>query len=115
MSMSADTIVRFSLDALLLAAAGLNMFLAHRNIKGWRTIRAIRQIGWSYVRDLQQQGVELPPRCFLCCQILPDHVEGCGFEETMKRELGALTERLTRPAIKYYPRGEKPPEWKDWN
>ena len=71
MSMSADTIVKFSLDALLLAAAGLNMFLAHRNIKGWRMVRAIRQIAWSYERDLAEMGVRLPPRCILCFQILP--------------------------------------------
>lgn len=66
-------------------------------------LRALNQIVWAYTGELLRMGVTLPPRCVVCCQILPRHVDGCLMENRipMHEAQGAR--------IKYYANGEHPP------
>ena len=95
--------------SLMWFAAVLNIWMSWRSLRVIRTNREMREIIFAYEKDLSERGVTLPPRCVWCCQILPKHVDGCDFD-VYYQQLGKLTEFLTRPKIKYYPKGEKPPE-----
>lgn len=75
---------------------------ARRNCRDWRRLRALNQIVWAYTKELLEKGVTLPPRCVMCVQILPRHVDGCLMQH-------AFDEQPPRPRIKYYPKGEHPP------
>ena len=89
---------------------GSAVWLSLRNLREWRIVRAIRLISASYELELLERGVTLPPRCIACRQVLPRHVDGCPVDDHLKDDLGRVTERLTRPPIKYDPTGRKPPE-----
>jgi hypothetical protein len=88
---------------------GISVPTCLRHIRELRTTQAMREILFAYEQDLRDQGVTLPPRCVCCFQILPDHVEICDMRPHYER-LGKVTEFITRPPIKYYPKGEHPPE-----
>lgn len=78
------------------------------NIRMLRTNWQMRVLIWAYEKDLRERGVTLPARCPQCVTILPEHVNDCPLRETYE-QLDALTRLLTRPRIKYYPGGERPP------
>jgi hypothetical protein len=90
------------------AACLFSVALSWRSIRAIRTNRALRQIILAYEKELYERGVSLPPRCVFCCQILPRHVEGCDFED-IYAEHNRIVAILTRPPIKYYPKGTEPP------
>lgn len=86
-------------------AAVLNfvqIFRAQREIR-WN--RDARIILFAYEKELLERGVTLPPRCSYCCQILPQHVDGC----ILSDPIDGMIEPLTRPPIKYYRDGSQPP------
>lgn len=90
----------------LVLAAMLNfvqIFRAQREIR-WH--RHARIIFFAYEKELLERGVTLPPRCAYCCQVLPKHVDGCILADEIT---DPAAERLTRPKIKYYPDGSRPP------
>ena len=78
------------------------------NWREMRTQRAMRLVYDAYEKELLERGVKLPPRCVRCLQILPEHVEGCHLVDRYM-EMHRVIELLTRPTIKYYPKGERPP------
>lgn len=90
-------------------AAGLNLFQVFRGLRSLRWNRAMREITWAYEKELIERGVTLPPRCPFCCQVLPRHVEGCPLTQYFA-ELGKFAEFMSRPPIKYFPKGERPPD-----
>lgn len=83
-------------------AAAFNLLQVRRNWREWQRLRGLNQIVWAYTKELVEKGVTLPPRCVMCVQILPRHVDGCLMG-------GAYNEPPLRPRIKYYPKGEHPP------
>jgi hypothetical protein len=88
--------------ALQLAAALYHSWNARRCVREWKNLRALNHIVWSYTKELVEKGVTLPPRCAMCCQILPRHVDMCLIKDLYAME-------RPRPTIKYYPKGEHPP------
>jgi hypothetical protein len=78
---------------------------ARRAAREWVRLRALNQIVWSYTKELAEKGIRLPPRCVMCCQILPRHVEGC----SMQHEYERVDQLMRQARIKYYPKGEHPP------
>jgi len=93
----------------MLGATAVNMLGAIGAARAWRTNMAMRKIIWAYEKELLERGVTLPPRCVHCCQVLPRHVEGCDFAD-FYQHMGRVYEFLSRPPIKYYPKGERPPQ-----
>jgi hypothetical protein len=91
--------------AMMWFACVANVLGLVRSIRSIRTNQALRQIIWAYLKELQERGVTLPPRCIHCCQILPRHVDGCDFAEFQDW----FMKLMARPTIKYYPDGSKPP------
>ena len=100
----------FFMIVMMWAACLLNLFLCFRSLRDLRWNRQIREVLWSYERELLERGVTLPPRCAWCCQILPKHVEGCALGFEWYKTLGKFREMTSRPPIKYFPKGEKPPD-----
>jgi hypothetical protein len=101
---------RYIIIAAPIAAAALNVLMTFRSMRSIRWNQEIRRVLLAYERELLERGVtDLPPRCIECCQILPGHVRGCAFGAFLDY-LGKGTEYLTRPPIKYYRRGTKPPD-----
>jgi hypothetical protein len=82
---------------------------AWRNLRRGRQLQAMREIIWAYETDLRKRGVTLPPRCVNCLQVLPGHVDSCMMRPTYDY-MDWVTEVTTRPKIKYFPKGERPPE-----
>lgn len=90
----------------VIGAAVLNFVQIFRAQRVIRWHRDVRMILWAYEKELLERGVMLPPRCAYCCQILPQHVDGCILFEDPSND---IIERLTRPPIKYYRDGSRPP------
>jgi hypothetical protein len=98
----------FSIFCMWLAAL-LNLVLAFRAMRAVRWNHDIRQVLWAYEHELRERGIRFPPRCAWCCQVLPRHVRGCDmgrFYEGMDK----FHEMVSRPPIKWYPKGERPPD-----
>lgn len=96
-----DINLLFSL--MCIVAAGLNFVQILRAERAIRWHRAARTILFAYEKELLERGITLPVRCAYCCQILPKHVDGCVLIEYHPHD------RWTRPNIKYYPDGSRPP------
>lgn len=88
--------------AAQLLTAIWNIVSARRNIREWKALRQLNHIVWAYAKELVEKGVTLPPRCVMCCQILPRHVDMCLIKDM-------YAEEKPRARIKYYPKGEHPP------
>lgn len=95
------------------AACALNILMAWRSERRTRWNHHIREVLWAYEKELRERGVSLPPRCVECCQILPKHVDGCEFGNFYRMVDGQskVHEWITRPPIKWYPKGGKPPDF----
>ena len=92
--------------AVILAAA-LNFVQIFRSQREIRWHRDARVVLFAYEKELLERGVTLPPRCAYCVQILPQHVDGCILAGGDPDE--DILERLSRPPIKYYRDGSRPP------
>lgn len=90
----------------VIAAAVLNFVQIFRAQRVIRWHRDARMILFAYEKELLERGVSFPPRCSYCCQILPQHVDGCLLAEHFDSD---IIERLSRPPIKYYRDGSQPP------
>jgi hypothetical protein len=103
------------LVVLPIAAAGVNILMAFigyfRTIRTLRWNREIREVIWAYEKELIVRGVSLPPRCAYCVQLLPRHVKGCQLGHEWYEGMAKLEEMITRPPIKWYPKGQKPPDF----
>jgi hypothetical protein len=93
-----------------LVAGLLNFLMTLRSLRSLRWNAEMRKVIWAYERELRERGItDLPPRCVCCCQILPRHVRGCDLGKLYEYFQG-VTEVITRPPIKYFPKGQKPPD-----